>query len=187
MAVRLVIEQQRAVIGIQQSRPRLEVRESAPPVLQLRRQLPRLQISGGKVAVRIDQTRCFSERGFKPLSELGREQAELGRQAALKGIARRSVEGDFLAAIEKGTGVADLAWPEEKKEVGLALLPRSRPVVEFIEESLQIRVDAGGVAVSFTPGEIEMGAPGPPYVLIYLQRRPFIQVKMLPERLDATV
>lgn len=185
--MRLVIEQQRAIIGIQQSRPRLEVRESAPLVLQLRRQLPRLQISGGKVAVRIDQTRCFSERGFKPLSELGREEAELGRQAALEGIARRSAEGDFLAAIEKETGVADLAWPEEKKEVGLALLPRSRPVVEFVEEPLQIRVDAGGVAVSFSPGEIETEAPGPPYVLIYLQRRPFIQVKMLPERLDATV
>uniref|UniRef100_A0A7C1JK80 Uncharacterized protein n=1 Tax=Ammonifex degensii TaxID=42838 RepID=A0A7C1JK80_9THEO len=187
MAVRLVIERQRAIIGIQQSWSRLEVRESAPPVLQLRQQLPRLEISGGEVAVRVDQARCFSERGFKPLSELGREQAEVGRQAALEGIARRSAEGDFLAAIEKGTGVADLDWPEEKVEVGLALLPRSRPVVEIVEEPLRIRVDAGRVAVSFSPGEIKMEAPWPPYVRVYLQKRPFVRIKVLPERLDATV
>lgn len=185
--MRLIIEQQRAIIGIQQSRPQLEVRGSALPVLQLRRQPPRLEISGGEVAVRIDQTKCFSERGFKPLSELGREQAELGRQAVLEGIAKRSAEGDLLAAIEKGTGVADLAWPEEKKEVGLALLPRSRPVVEFVKEPLRIKVEAGKVAVNFTPGETEIEAPGPPYVRIYLEKRSFIRMKVLPEGLDATV
>jgi hypothetical protein len=185
--MRLVVEQQRAVIGIQQSRPRLEVHEGARPVLQLQRQPPRLKISGGEVAVRIDQARCFEERGFKSPGALGREQAERGRRAALEGIARRGAEGDFLASIEKGAEIAALAWPEEEMEVTLALLPRGRPVVEFVEEPLQIRVDAGKVAVSFTPGKLEMEASWPPYLRIYLQKTPFVRIRALPEKLDATV
>lgn len=110
-----------------------------PPAFRLKRQVSQLEITGGQVFVQIDQTRCFAERGLKPPTELAREAARLGTEAALEGIGRWAAEGDFLAAIEKGGTFADLAMPAEKVEVVLALLPQCRPVIEFVYLPLVIR------------------------------------------------
>ncbi|MEW6447581.1 MAG: DUF6470 family protein [Bacillota bacterium] len=184
--MRLVVEQQGAVIGIAQNRPAI-VQESTRPVFQLDRQAPRLEISGGGVSVRIEQTQCFIERGLKPPSVLANECARAGRGAALEGVARRAREGDFLAAIEEGATVADVALPEEKCEVALALLPRTRPVVEFIEEPLQVNAVPGKVTVDFTPGTVSFEVPSWPYLQVYLQQEPFIRVKAVPEKIDVAV
>jgi hypothetical protein len=185
--VRVTVEQQRGVIGIAQNRPVIR-QESTRPVLKLSRELPRLQISGGGVSVRIDQTQCFIEKGLKPPSVLANECAGAGRRAALEGITRRAREGDFLASIEEGATVADLALPEEKFEVALALLPRTRPAVEFIEEPLRVNAVPGKVTVDFTPGTVKaVKTPSPPYLHVYLEQEPFVKIQAVPEKIDVAV
>jgi len=185
--VRVVIEQQGAVIGITQQRPWIRVRESTRPVLALQRQMPRLEISGGGVSVRVDQTECFAERGYKPPAVFADECVRAGRQAARDGVARRTAEGDFLASIEQGAGIADLVVPEEKCEVVLALLPRTRPTIEVLEEPLRFTVTPGRVTLDFTPGTVSVGVPSWPYLQVYLQQEPFIRIQAVPEKIDLAV
>lgn len=175
------------MIGIAQNRPAI-TQESTQPVLQLDRRAPRLEISGGGVSVRVDQTECFIERGYKPPSVLANECAGAGRGAALEGIARRATEGDFLPSVEKGAAIADLALPEEKCEVALALLPRTRPVVELVEEPLRFAVVPGRITVNFTPGTVKVvEVPSWPYLQVYLQQEPFIRIQAVPEKIDVAV
>ena len=182
----MVIEQQRAVIGITQQRPWIEVQESTRPVLALQRQMPRLEISGGGVSVRIDQTECFAERGYKPPAAFADECVRAGRQAAQDGVARRTAEGDFLASIEQEAGIADLVISEEC-EVVLALLPRTRPTIEVLEEPLQFTVAPGRVTLDFTPGTVSVEVPSWPYLRVYLQQEPFIRIRAVPEKIDVAV
>lgn len=185
--MRLVIEHQGGVIGIAQNRLAI-AQESTQPVLWLDRQAPRPEISGGGVSVRVDQTECFIERGYKPPSVLANECAGAGRRAALEGIARRATEGDFLAAIEKGAAIADLALSEEKCEVTFALLPRTRPVVEFVETPHRFAVAPGGMRVNFTPGAVKVGeVPSLPYLNVYLKQEPFVKIQAVSAKLDVTV
>ncbi|MGQ9511815.1 DUF6470 family protein [Thermodesulfitimonas sp.] len=170
-------------ISIIQQWPAVELKR-VPPVFELRRQAPRLEITGGRVAVRIDQTRCFAERGLKPPAALAREAARSGQEAALAGIGRRAEEGDHLAAIEKGGTVADLAVTEEEGEVILLLLPRSRPAVDFPYQPLVIRVDPGAVEVVFSPGRYAVKASLPPYVRVYLTQGAFLQAGMVSGSVD---
>lgn len=186
MPVRVTVEQQRAVIGIIQNRPVIR-QESTRSVLKLGREVPHLEISGGGVSVRIDQAACFDEIGRKLPSEIAKEYRETGLRAALEGIGRRGAEGDFLASIEKGAGVADLALPEEAREVVLAFLPRTRPAIEFLEEPLQFTVTPGRVTVDFTPGTVSVEVPSWPYLRVYLQQEPFIRIQAVPEKIDLAV
>lgn len=184
--MQLLIEHRGAAIGIAQNRPAVRL-ENTRPVLKLQRQGPRLEISGGGVSVRIDQTACFAEKGLKPPSVLAGECIDLGRRAALDGIARRAEEGDFLAAVERGAEVADLAVPEEKFEVVFALLPRTRPAIEFVGEPLQIKMFPGRVGVDFTPASVKVEAPPFPYIQTYLRQEPSLRIRAVPDKIDTTV
>ena len=60
--------------------------------------------------LRIDQSKARSNLHLKSSAERSREMAQLGRQSAMEGIARRAREGDELMRIEnKGNPIASQA------------------------------------------------------------------------------
>lgn len=85
--------------------------------------------------VSIDQSQCWKELGLLSPWDIGAKGAEEGKRAALEAIGRWAEEGDYLAAIEKGNSVADLAADlPEPPELILDLLPRTRPKIYFVPE-----------------------------------------------------
>lgn len=53
----------------------------------------------------IDQTEAWAEMDIKPISQRTAENAQMGKQKVLEGMARRSRQGDDLMHIERGGNV----------------------------------------------------------------------------------
>ncbi|MBB6216414.1 hypothetical protein HNQ80_002514 [Anaerosolibacter carboniphilus] len=178
-----------ALIGINTIPWKVEIQQPKADV-ELNTQHPKVEIHSEQVQVQIDQSKCFSEAGLKPISELSKENADLGHQKVMEGIARRVRQGHELAAIHKGgnpiaSHAAENAFHLDDKEFTFDLIPKSRPKIDFIGGTVDINVIEGKVdmevqvnkpIIDFTRGKVE----------IYLRQRNSIQIEYVGNSLNVT-
>ncbi|MGI6707485.1 MAG: DUF6470 family protein [Clostridia bacterium] len=149
MDMELRISRTYGQIGIETHPSKLSIQQP-PPRATMKRRDGRLEIRREPVQVLIDQSRCFAEAGRKPISEMGKEYARLGREAALEAIGRIAEEGRRLMAIEKKENViSQIARERMTRDASfnIAFIPSSRP---------EIRMMGGTLDIEYIPGFIQM-------------------------------
>lgn len=186
----LTIQQSFAKIGIETTRPKLEM-NTTPSKLELKQHYTQVTIHTENPRIQIDQSEAFASAGLKSFQELTRDQNELAYNHVMEYIGKTAEDGDMLAAIEKGGNpLADIAernaFPE--KEFGFSVLPKVGPKISLIDG--YVWIDPGpslgahnGVEGNYIPGNITYNyIPGD--VKIYLRQRNFLNFVYEPNKID---
>ncbi len=179
-----------ALIGIKTTPGKLDIRQPKADV-NMHTEHPKVEIKNDLPKVKIDQYQCFAEAGLKNFSDLNKEGAQLARQAAMEGIARRVRQGNELAAIETKTDpipsqAEENAFELFNKEFNFDLVPKSRPKIELIRGKADITLHRGKVEmdvrvnkpiINYTRGKVE----------IYLKQRNSIEIEHIENRFDRKI
>lgn len=165
-----------ALLSIRQPKAEMEISTVKPEV----------NINFDHVRVFIDQSQCFSEAGLKNVFELTRENAMLGRQAALEGIASFVDEGNSLAMIHnKADAVVEIAAAKTfppPADFNITFIPQSRPKIEF-EGGLSFDPRPGRVDLEVTIRPPEISATRPE-LKFYLIQKPELRIELVGSNLD---
>lgn len=147
---------------------------------------PKLDIHTEHVQVQIDQQQCFNESGLKDFATLTRDNAMEASQAAFQGIARRVSEGNMLADVKNGGNViAEIAFNNSftNHVFDIGTMPRSRPKIDFVGGTVDIRVVEGSVDIearAYKPViDVQVGD-----VEIYMRQNPEIEFEYVGKELD---
>ncbi len=182
------ITTQKAVLDIRSTPAKITIRQPQAD-FDLKQTLPKFDIDTEQIRVVIDQSQCFSEAGRKSNGELIQEAAQMGMQAALQGIERRSSEGDMLAAIDNPTNpIPEIALNNlfEEKEFNIDSIPKSRPKIDFVGGTVDIKLIEGKIDIVTKPNkaEIDVRLGG---VEISLSQHPSITMRYIGENVDLMV
>lgn len=142
----LEIQTTRGVLGLQIAKP---IQEIEQPRATLSQQQPAaiLEISTTNPQLSVDTTEARAEIDLKSVFKRSEEYAQLGKQGAMEGIARRAQEGQQLVQIENGGKViADIS-----KQNGN---PPPAPIgIRFIgnHSTIQVSIQPGTTNIKATP------------------------------------
>jgi len=131
-----------------QSTPAKVQRETTPATLEIRQ--PRGELT-------IDSTPSRYSIGLKNNGDFARDNAALGRQAVMNGIARIAQEGAQYARIEsKSNAIADIAANSSFSEVpGITLARIDAPNIQYQANPVQFNPTAGRIDVTVQPGTVQ--------------------------------
>ena len=164
-------------IGIKTTNAKLLITQP-PPFVELKQKHPKVIIDTEHVQVIIDQRQCFNDTGLMDFLTLTEDGVQRAKQAVFEGIARRAQEGDMLAAIESGMdAIAEIAYNNsfESVDYNLAVMPISRPKIDFKGGTVDIKVDEGYVSLHAVPNKPQ-GQYEPGRVEIFMLRNPDIKI-----------
>lgn len=173
------------LIGINTTPARMSIQQPKAD-FELNIKDPKLEIHTEHVQVRIDQRQCFNESGLKDYATLTRDMAMEAKQAVMEGISRRVEEGNFKASIQSGSkAVAEIAFNSsfDQHVFDLETMPKSRPEIDFVGGTVDIRVDEGYVDIKSKPNrpviDVEIGD-----VEIYMRQYPDIKFEYAGNEVD---
>lgn len=139
--------------------------------------------------IRIDQSPCFNESGLMNNKAFSDDSTGQAIQAHLEGIARVVSEGNQMAQIEnRANMISEIALSNsfDIREYDLGTMPRSKPDIQFIGGTMDIKIDEGYVQVNSKPNapriEYEVGS-----VETTLSRQPSISIRYIGENIDKSV
>lgn len=163
---------------------------SQPPAeLSIDSENSRIEVHGELPRIIIDQRQCFNESGLMDNTTLAGDIAQRGRQAAMEGIGRIVSEGNYLASVKSGkNAIVEISRNNfmETHEFNMVTMPRSRPVIEVIGSTLDIRVREGGIEIYAKPHSPEIDVE-PGNVTISLERYPSIEISFTGRSIDTKI
>ncbi|HYE83655.1 MAG TPA: DUF6470 family protein [Clostridia bacterium] len=175
-------------IGINTTNPKQYIAQPSAE-LMIDTESPKIEIHTEPVKVLIDQGQCFNESGLMDNGTLAEDVAQRGRQAAIEGIGRRVFEGNFMASVESGgKAIPNISFNNsfDNKEFNMVTMPGSRPKIEVVGGTVDIRIDEGKVSTN-----AETNPPIIDVVLgdveIFLKQEPSISFKFVDNKLDTKV
>lgn len=142
----LQIQTTRGVLGLQITKPTQEIEQPRPALTQ---QQPAaiLEISTTDPQLSVDTTEARAEIDMKSVFRRSEEHAQLGKQGAMEGIARRAQEGQQLVQIENGGNpIPDIAKQNAT--------PPPAPIgIRFIgnHSTIQVSIQPGTTNIKVTP------------------------------------
>ena len=150
--------------------------QSPPPKVQIETTAATLEIHQPGGELTIDTTPCRYSIGFKNNVDFARDNAALGRQAVMNGIARIAEEGNQYAQIEsKSDAIADIAAGSFFSEVpGLTLAHIDAPEIHYQANSVQFNATLGKINGTILPSTVQ-GDYQPGSVDIRVTQYPSIQ------------
>lgn len=186
--IRLSIQSQPALIGIQTTLAKLEMR-SQLPVVQIEQQQAQVIQNTTKPKILIDQSACFSEEGHKTNKELIEENAQLSISAMYQSIGRIVDQGNQMADIRRGMPNVianqgyDNAYTQFEHEYNYGTIPINRPQIDYIPGTVDIQVQGGTARLTPQKGTVEYQyAPGK--VEIYMKQMNSISIQVEGSMLD---
>jgi len=131
--------------------------QTTPPSVQMETTAATLEIHQPQGELTIDMTPCRYSIGIKNNVDFARDNAALGRQTAMKTIARIVQEGNQLARIETNSNaLADIAADSTRSEVpGVTLARIDAPEIHYQANPVQFNPTAGKVNVTVQPGTVQ--------------------------------
>lgn len=179
-----------ALIGIQSTLGRQSIQQPKADV-NMNIEHPKVEITSDLPRVQIDQYQCFAEAGLKNFLDLTKEAAQLGKQAAMLGIDRRTRQGKELANIQNKSNpipkqAEENAFELFNKEFGFGIVPKSRPRIDVIEGRANIQVREGKVnmdvqinkpIIDYTRGKVD----------IYLRQKNSIDIQYVGSNYDKQI
>lgn len=160
-----------------------------PAELSINSENSSIEVHSELARIVIDQRQCFNESGLMDNTTLSQDIAQRSRQAVMEGIGRMVYEGDFLASVKSGkNAIAELSRNNaiQIREFNMVTMPRSRPVIEVVGNTLDIRIREGGIEVHAKPNSPEIDVE-PGGVAISLDRYPSIEIHFTGNNVDAKV
>lgn len=174
-----------ALIGINTTPTKLSITQPKAN-FEMRIEDPKLDIHTEQVKVIIDQQQCFNESGLKDFETLSRDHAMEGKQAVFEGIGRRVNEGNMKGDIKNGgNAIAEIAFNSffTHHVFDIESMPKSRPKIDFVGGTVDIRVDEGFVEMeskAYTPIiDVQIGD-----VEIFMKQKPEIKVEYVGNEVD---
>ena len=164
--IRLDYTIRKAQLNLQSPPPKVQ-KETTPATLEIRQPWGELTI---------DTTPCRYSIGLKNNADFARDNAALGRQAVMEGIARVVQEGTQYARIEsKSDAFAEIAAASSISEVtGLTLAPIEAPDIHYQAKPVQFNPVAGNINYTVQPSTVQ-GDYQPGSVDIRVTQYPSIQ------------
>lgn len=164
--ITLQIQQTPAKIGMRNQNAKLQL-ETTRPELIIHSEPAKVEISGGKSTLSIDQTAFRYSYGMKNLTDFSRDNAKAGMEALANWTGKIAEEGARLAQIEKGGNpiaemareattmpLPDLTWARlEKPEIRFESTPLRFDVTP---SKLDIQVQFGEVRNKTIPGQLDI-------------------------------
>lgn len=151
--------------------------QTTPPKVEMETIPPRLEISQPRGELTIDNTAYYYSVGLKNIADFARDNAALGRQAALEAIASTVEEGNRLTEIKNPSDViADLAFESRFSNPGQIIWsPIAAPEIRYQASPAQIEVIRGKVNYNPQPGIVN-GDYQPGKVDIRVTQYPSIEI-----------
>ncbi|KUO74764.1 MAG: hypothetical protein APF77_10905 [Clostridia bacterium BRH_c25] len=182
------ISTRQALIGIESTAAKINISQPHAD-MQIESKQAVLDIHTEHVRVQIDQRQCFNEVGLMSNSALLDNAAQQGEQAVMEAISKAASEGDSLAAIENGGGaIASIAYSNSFHEVdyNIVSMPRSRPSIEILGGTIDIKIDDGYVNLQITASKPEIDYQ-PGRVSFYLRQHPEVNITYTDSNIDIKV
>jgi hypothetical protein len=182
--VQLRMESQMARIGIESRAACLELR-TIPARLEMETIPAQLNLHSPRPQLHIDQSRCRASQGYKNNDFFIQDTVSFSRGQAAAGIGRRAYEGDYMAEIEKGNRLEDLALDAPASEAGssAAGTPTEPPEMYFDVLPLEANYQPGDVEINFTPARVEPTyLPG--QVDIYVRQKNYLNIDWVGQNYD---
>ncbi len=169
-------------IGVNRTPARLEA-QNPGYTLDMSVTQAKINIESTLPQITIDQSQCFSEAGLKGIADLAAEMVSLSKGAMLSSIGRIVDQGNQMANLPNATdAIADQgyynAFEQFDKEFNMGTIPTSRPKIDVIEGTIDIKVTEGRVTnntvsqpvrLRYTKGAVE----------IYLKQRSSIETQFV--------
>jgi len=165
--IRLDYTIKNAQLNLQSTRPLVQM-ETTPATLEIRQ--PRGELT-------IDQTPCRYSIGLKNIADFARDNAALGRQTAVEGLARIVKEGHRLAHIEdKSNAIAEIAAESIRSEApDITWAHIDAPIIHYQANPVQFNAIDGKVNFTIQPGTVQ-GDYHPGSVDIRVTQFPSIEI-----------
>jgi hypothetical protein len=185
--MRLSINSQQAVLGIQTQNAQYNMRNELPKV-EIETKAAELNMSVTLPTIEIDQRQCFSESGLKGVLELATENVQNAVQIMYASIGRIAEQGNELTNIQNGGNViADQAvynaYEQFATDYNMVTMPRSRPKITVREGKISTNPTAAEFRNKprLTKPEIDYQAGK---VTIYMLRESSLKIRFEPTQFD---
>lgn len=190
--MRLQMRSQRALIGMNITKPQLE-QNSQLPKLNLQIEKPEIQIETTQPKVYIDQTEAFADAGLKKPQRFTSDNVAYAKRKMQESIARIASQGDQLTEIQNindDTVIANHAYENAfgqfEYDWGYTHIPKSGPEFTPVKGELNIRLKEGTVSGQFQKGtvdhEFKRGK-----VDIYLRQKNSLEINVVEDGFDIKV
>ncbi len=137
--------------------------------LDMRADLPLLEMKTTQAKVEIDQSQCFSECGLKSHGQLMEEIAVYAENAGIQAIGKMVQQGNELANIHHGGDpiidqAEDNRFGQYVYDTNIKFMPTSRPTINVIEGRVDTNLVEGKVhnntpykmpTINFSPASID--------------------------------
>jgi len=142
--LRVVIDQQRAEIGINNSLGRMSIKKPQGQ-MSIRNNPTRLQIDTQAPSFNVNNQKVRNESGLKAPLELAKDFRNAGRQGALRGARQNKDDGNFLAN------------PNIPGDKSIPMLAKNKAMAEFRNREINVGLmPASPVEIQWQPGQINM-------------------------------
>jgi|GEM_PF-1474722 len=186
MKIDLQIHQQFGRIGIETVPYKFNLR-IRPADLEVKTYPAHIELKPAKIDLRIDYTPFLESMGFRGIQAQASAFKHEAQQTVQEGIARVARQGQALSDLRKKITIGQIVDETMKpKEKSLQLVRLDPIKIEVISHDLEWNVEKGGVKINFTPGEISSEFQyGKVYV--YLEQKPYIEIKAVGSTVDYKV
>ena len=142
----LQIQTTRGILGLQVTKPIQEI-EQPRAVLAQQQPAAILEISTTRSQLSVDTTEARADVDMKSVRRRIEENAQIGKQVAMEGIARRAQEGQQMLRIENGGKVIAVIAKQN------ATPPPAQLGIRFIggHTKVQISIQPGTTNINITP------------------------------------
>lgn len=178
-------------IGLQTQNAKLRMNQQRAD-MTIRQPKAELSIQTLPGKLDIDQSKAFAEANLKSVYQLIEDFARRGREAVMKGIARRARQGDRLMKIEnKGHPIADLGRinsSDPPLRFNIGWMPRSPFSVKFHYQPADVRIQwkIHGPEIHVTPHPTEFTyVPGS--VSGFMRQRASLNIDVVGLRYDKNI
>lgn len=183
----LKITTQNGFIGINTAAGKMNI-DYGKSNFKLQTKKPQIDMQISQPKVKIDLSKPLEEIGLSKIDNFIKANAQKYRQAALSGIKKIASQGNELAMIETGSNVIASqaqynAFDQNKKEVNIGFIPKSRPKIELEEGKVSISLQKGKVDIQNKPQDVNLNF-NRGKVEIYLRQNPSIDIEYIGNGLD---
>ena len=183
---RIVIDQQLGEIGVRSTPAKMHI--TLPRMeMKITTESPHMEIDSKAPTFKVNRKKINSESGLKSPAEISTAYRDAGKAGALKGAKNAVEDGNFLGDVANNPGdrVAKLAHNKslaavlKKKQSNVALMPKSKPEIEWERGYMRINWSKHSVVIDWDGEYMPRLTVDPKYSLeIYLRTEPYFRVSV---------
>ncbi len=160
------IETQPIKLDVEVQKASLTQSDNGKRILNLSKELPKVEIETTAPRVEIDQSQCFAEAGLKKIKAFMNDAVAYGQQKFSEGIARIVDDGNTWAEIQNdydpmSDQAVQNAYTIFEHEFNYGAIPTSRPSIELVRGTINYNYKPGSVNNNSLPSPVQFNyTPG---------------------------